>query len=128
MTNFAKTFAMGIVAVIAVGASGSKVSADYAVTVIKNCTNNPISAELQWGNGEWKSLRIEPGHTYSAWWTNFSSAPALRIRFDGDPGPGYDRVQYKLRTYRSQTTIFNNGETEQFKIRSNGRIDLFNAK
>ena len=128
MKNFAQITMIGMVAVAALGILPINASADYAVTVLKNNTNAYVAIEIQWGDGEWQRFQIEPGRTFSTWRNNYATAPDLKIRFDADPGPGYDQVRYRLRKYRSETTIFNNGETERFQIRPNGRIDLFSAR
>jgi hypothetical protein len=119
---------IGIVVLLSVCLTPLEANADYVVSVWRNATNMTIRGAYQWGDQDWRHFEIEPGNTFGTWWNLDTPAPPLRIRFDADPGPGEDYIQYTLRVYRSATTVFNRRPTEEFQIRSDGRIELYNMR
>jgi hypothetical protein len=106
----------------------SKASADYLVSVWQNDTPYTVGGSYGWGDGTWRGFTLEPDRSYGTW-LHLSNGPRpLFIRFDADPGPGEDYVEYRLRTYDSPTTVFDAGPTEAFIVRPDGRVDLVNVR
>lgn len=128
MNTFARKIGVCVVAAAALVTVSSEASAEYLVSVWENNTNVTIGGSYRWEGGSWKSFSVEPGHRFSTWLNLQDGQRPLFVRFDADPGPGVDRVGYRLRTYISPTTIFNYGATEAFQTRFDGRIDLVRTR
>lgn len=56
----------------------------YGAFAIRNPSNVAIHYQIRWGDGDWKSVCVYPGHTYSHWieLDEFGQIPTPQIRFD----------------------------------------------
>ena len=97
---------------------------DYQVSHLRNLTKTPIIFKAQWGNESWKILTVQPGKDIKSWRLPKKGLAQLTIRFDCDPGPGFNEVTYQVRTKRHPTSVINGKPTDVFVVLKNGQVDL----
>lgn len=72
----------------------------YGVVCLINKTNLNISYSYRWGDQEWKSDSIKPGHRSWYWW-NYAKgnpgSPKFHIAFDNNTASGYQGKEYWLK-------------------------------
>jgi hypothetical protein len=98
----------------------------YEASVWHNSTPFSIGGRYRWGDEPWHDFHVESSRTFSTWHPNGNAKP-LYIEFDADPGPGYNRQGYHLKTYFTQSTIFDH-PTERFIVRNGNFVDMVNLQ
>jgi hypothetical protein len=99
----------------------------FAVTCIRNGTDEPINYLHRWGDGEWKNVRLMPGaqhwHARESRWPH--ELPQLQMRFDADLSSATSWIVYDLESYASpQKDDCESGKNYEFHRRGFRRIDL----
>jgi len=94
--------------------------------VIRNPSNADVNYQVKWGDGEWKSYRVEPGETrwHYVELDGDGPAPGAQVRFDWICGDG--EVTYRLYTVQTEITdVPRYGKRHVFRHSDNGRfLDL----
>lgn len=91
----------------------------YAMVTVDNTTGGVIKYQFKWGDGEWKTTTVKPGHYVNHWvpLDDDGCAPTPRVRFDrilGDAEVTFR--EYKLDFHASETRGYHQGKVYLFEV------------
>jgi hypothetical protein len=103
------------------GSAEAQADERYAAFVIRNPTNVAINYQIKWGDGDWKSIRVNAGYCYEHYHPLDADdmAPRPYIRFNG---VGNGDKEYCLGFYA--TRYPSNGKRYVFRY-AGRRLDLY---
>lgn len=101
----------------------------YGAFAIRNPSNTAIHYQIRWGNGDWQSICVYPGHSYSHWnaLDENGRVPTPQVRFDWIAGDG--QASYKTYDVQVYSTYYpsSGGKKYVFRFSSCGcYVDLYN--
>jgi pimeloyl-ACP methyl ester carboxylesterase len=101
----------------------------YAVVAFHNPTDSTLNYQFRWGNGEWKTASVLPGHWRYHWWAydypNQGRSPVPQVKFDQDLSSGFLWRSYDLEAYRSPEQGYRFAKQYRFVVRDYGaRLDV----
>jgi len=116
-------------AMFLIAAPAEAKASEFGVITMRNPTSNTVHYQLRWGDGEWVSYALSPGHYrvhYHAL-NEYGRAPAPQVRFDNVLNDGQvTNRQYNLGFYASWHTGYDNGKKYYFRVSSCGQfLDLY---
>lgn len=100
---------------------------DYGAVTIRNPTSNTLHYQIKCGEGDWKSVSLEPYTNMHHWYPldEDDRHPSLHIRFDCIGGDGqYTEQSCHLRTYKTCSPR-TGGKPYTFKYTGRYHLDLY---
>jgi hypothetical protein len=121
---------------VALVAPESEAAVRFAMSCIENKTDITLTYKTKWGDAEWESSTIMPGHRTSHTWEyapgKERKSPNLYVMFDDDLSSRMRKRDYVLVSYASpqKTDCKRYGKEYQFRYDGSAKkfIDLIGIK
>lgn len=125
----ARPLVLSALAIVAMTATAPAANAsEKAMITIDNPTDNLVTYQFKWGNGEWTTFRLSANayrnHFYEL--DDLGRAPAPSIRFDYILSDGEVTYRsYNLKFFSSYTTGYKQGKIYRFRpVSDRGILEL----